>query len=437
MFKHLLPLLGERAVQMIATLLGTILLARHLSPAEFGHYQYAVGLTTMMMVVVGMGLAPVVKRRVLRESGTCSRMIYQATALRLGCGLLLYTIIIAAASLSRNETDWVLVIVSFALFREVLVVVDLWFQVNQRYIYPAGASIAAAIFGFVLKCWGVVSGKEILFFAYAYVFEVLLFGGLLWFFYRIQSGDWPLGNISLKRMRLLLAESWPVWISGLSVVIYMRIDLVMLKMMVDDEQVAYFACASRLTEVSFVLPNILAMLVFPLLRIHENDQRRLSRFMEGYISASFYMACGLGVLYSVFAVGLIPVVFGNSYSASIHSFVVLLISLPIVSLGVARGQYLTFWGRLKPLLPISISGALLNVLLNWLLIPYYGIVGAAWASVASQLYTSILSGILFSSLFQIFSAQIAAPFRFGAILYFLSNLSHSTEEENLQSGKLE
>jgi len=433
MYRSLLLLISERVVQLAASLLGTIFIARSLALGAFGYYQYAIGLTSLLSVAVGVGLVPVVKRRLVSTENVDTDVVDSASSLRLVMFGIAYAFLAVFALASGESGQIALLLVGLAMLKESILVCDLWFQVQERFQFLTVSSMFSALLGLALKYVGLVTEQGLLYFASVYAIEALVLAGVLFAFYLKESRRWLFGRLKMANVRSLVAESWPIWLSAISVVIYMRIDLLMLKSMVSEQSLAHFACASRMAELSFVLPNVLATLVFPRLVAYEDKPLSVSRFTRGYFSAGLYVAILAAGAYALLGSFAIPFVFGGNYASSVGPFLVLLCSLPFVSLGVARGQYLTFWGKLRPMLPISIFGAFLNVLLNLVFIPRWGIMGAASASVVSQAFASLFSGLFFPSLRSVFVVQISSVFRLSSIGYFVSCLSRPIESSRNES----
>jgi len=206
-------------------------------------------------------------------------------------------------------------------------------------------------------------------------------------------------------MRLLL--------SGLTIMLYMRIDQVMLAEMVGEREVGLYSAALRLSEVWYVIPTIIISSVMPSLtearaRSEELYYQRLQQLFT-YLARVAYL---VAVLMTVLANPLIHLLYGESYSQAGSILAVHIWAAVFVFLGVGMGPWVINEGLTSLFFFQTLFGALVNVALNIALIPLLGGLGAAIATLVSQLTAAYFALALFRRTRTIFAMENKALFKF-------------------------
>jgi PST family polysaccharide transporter len=192
--------------------------------------------------------------------------------------------------------------------------------------------------------------------------------------------------------RRILKECWPLALSSVSVMIYMRIDVLMLRWMVGDGAAGNYSAAVRLSELVYFLPMIAAVSVQPMLvRAYQEGSEiyycRLQRYFDISVLAAYALALPMAFL----STQLIALAYGPRYASAAPVLVIHAWAAIFVFLGVARSQHLINAGFTRFSLMSTLAGALSNVILNMCLIPRWAGLGAAIATVISQGVSAWLS----------------------------------------------
>jgi O-antigen/teichoic acid export membrane protein len=189
----------------------------------------------------------------------------------------------------------------------------------------------------------------------------------------------------------------------------------MIRWLVGPEEVGVYAVAARLSEGWYFLPVAIVSSFFPRLIELRADERkyhhRLQQLLDGLFSIALAVALGV----TLFAVPLARVIFGPEYAGAgpilaVHIWTAVFIFMRAV---------ISKWILIENLLVLSVvtqgCGAVLNVLLNLILIPSLGGVGAAVATLVSYAAASYFS-LLFNSrsrvMFLMMSKAMLAPIRY-------------------------
>jgi O-antigen/teichoic acid export membrane protein len=197
-------------------------------------------------------------------------------------------------------------------------------------------------------------------------------------------------NFQWRMASSLVKDSWPLILSGFSVMIYMRIDQILLKEMVGADAVGQYAVAVRLSEVWYFVPGVICVSLFPaILNMRQNHAlyvARLQRLYDLMAMLSIGVACVVTLLGST----IVTFLYGEAYAPAGIAFSILIWAGVFVALGLANHRWLIAENYTKVSMTNTSLGALTNLTLNLLLIPRLGIIGAAIATVVAQLCTSYL-----------------------------------------------
>jgi PST family polysaccharide transporter len=236
-----------------------------------------------------------------------------------------------------------------------------------------------------VRLWLIGTGASLAAFAGVIVGEMTLTAVGFFVGARRVGMSFSFAAARVATMRRLVGEAWPLMFASFAVFIYMKIDEVMLRQMIGPAAVGIYAAAEKLSEVWYFIPLALASSVLPaLLRAQKSNAAEYAQRQQQYYDLSAAVAYALSVPIALLAPWLIRLAFGAEFSAAGPILAVHIWSSIFVFLGVARGQWLVNEGLQKFYLAATCAGAVANVALNFVFIPRWGGLGAAWATVASQ-----------------------------------------------------
>jgi PST family polysaccharide transporter len=222
---------------------------------------------------------------------------------------------------------------------------------------------------------------------------------------------------SAQLARKLLWDAWPLMISAFSTMVYMKVDQIMLRSMVGETEVGIYASAVKLSELWYFLPMAIANSVFPeIVRSREqmSPERyryRLQRFYDALAALAYCVA----ILVSLLAPVLVPLLFGENYAGAVPILQIHVWSFVFIALGVGRGKWLVVENLTKIAMGATVLGAVTNVGINWFVIPNYGGIGAAWATMISYaIYAYFALALVAKTRFTFWqlSKAIVAPVRY-------------------------
>jgi PST family polysaccharide transporter len=222
-------------------------------------------------------------------------------------------------------------------------------------------------------------------------------------------------QITVVRAKRLLKDSWPFILSAISVMIYMRTDQIMLGQMVGDDAVGIYSAATRMSEVWYFIPLIISNSVFPAIlgsKIRDKKEyyERLQKLYDILVFISLCVALPM-----TFLAGPIVVFFyGQAYSTSGPILAIHIWTSIFVALGVASGKSFLAENRQILIFYRAALGAIINVALNFILIPKYGAIGAAIATVFANIAATYIFDLFYKETREMFRMKTQA-----LTLYFM------------------
>ncbi len=384
-------LVAEKVFRMIVGLLVTIWVARYLGPSEFGLLSYAQSFALLFTALASLGLDSIVVRELVKSEYPTEDLLGTAFALKAVSGILVLPLIYGALQ-TTSDPSFLVMIVAFSIFFQSFNVIDFFFQAKVLSKYVALANSFSLLVSSLIKVALIISGASVAAFAWMIVFDAAVFAaGLVWFYFRRAGFLENRWRINPALARQLLSDSWPLILSGMVISIYMKIDQIMIREMLGDTAVGYYAAAVRLSEAWYFIPMVLAASLFPaLINARKRDAELYFQRLQALYAAMVWLGIAIAIPVTFVGPWVINVLYGDEFAPAGLVLIVHIWASVFVFLGVAYGKYLAAENYTRKAFYRTALGALFNVLLNWLLIPVWGIVGAAIALLFAQFVSNYL-----------------------------------------------
>ncbi len=382
-------LFGDRVVRMGVGLFIGVWLARYLGPERYGIYSYAIAFTFMFSPIRSLGLERIAVRELVKSPGDAGPIMVNSMLPMVVGGVAAFAAAGIAVGVIRpgdaTVRSLVLAVAAGMIFQS-FDVVDYYNQsrVESRFtVLPKGAVFLVAS---ATKAGLIMAGASVVAFGWVYGAELLFAAGALTLVYLMRRDTPDLGQWKTSKRQAidLLADSWPLMISSVLIVINMRIDQVMMGSMLGDRQVGIYSVAVRLTELWYFIPIILQSTLMPsIVKAGEVGRALLDHRMHNFYRLMAVLAYVVIVPMWLLADHLVLLLFGEAYAGAVPMLRWLLITVLFVNLGLARTAFLTTMNWTRFHMVTSVLGALINVALNLILIPVYGGMGAVIASLVA------------------------------------------------------
>ncbi len=403
-----------------------IFIARYLGATDFGSFSYVFAIASLFAMVGQMGLDGLLSRELIEEKENQPVILGTACMLRFfgyAIGALL-TLGYGFAMPSHSDLEQTLFcIAALFVFSNVFnAIPENWLKTMHEARSASKARIIGSIIGGILKIFVLLSGGGVILVSIIHLLGLLLVSSGMFFFYGSKGGPkirvW---TISWLRARVLLSESWRVFLSALLWIVYLRIDMMILRQLSSPEVVGKYAISARLAEMTYVFPSALVVATFPSIMAAKG---RSEGEYKNKLQALLYILSfsGLAIMIAMwgFAEILLVPIFGNEYQESVGVVFVYMMSTPFMFLHYALSRWILIERQTMFGLCADFCGVILNVVLNFALIPLLGIIGAAIATVISYAFVAFVSLLLTRKTREMFVMIFAAlifPWRGGGILF--------------------
>jgi len=328
----------------------------------------------------------------------------------------MWVLILATLFFSNNDslTSSLIAIIAFGVLFQTFNVIDYNFQAEVKSKYVVHSQIAQLIVSSITKLVLILKGLPLVWFAAVYSLDAIILAVGLAYAYSRNSGSIKKWKWNAKVALALLLDSWPLMFAYMSYLIYAKIDRIMIKEMLNEHNVGIYSAAYILYEAPLFISLMIAKSVYPILVQYYQDNK--NKFFQLYSTLSSYMTLlsYLIVLFIfIFHEILIQITFGESFEES--SKILMLLSFGMIPMFNAflRSSYITISGNQKIILYTTLFSAMLNIVLNLLLIKAYGVIGAVYATVFTQTISLIVLNFAFTNTRSIFFIQAKSLLLFG------------------------
>lgn len=409
-------LFADKILRMLVGLWVTLWIARYLGPNGFGTLNYALAVIAILGTVATLGLNNVVVRELINRPDQANVIMGSAFLLQLLGGIVAYMLGLGMIQYSRAGDDLaqdLVMILGLGMMLKATDVVRYWFEAQVRSKYVVGIAGTTFVAVAAIKIGLILMHAPLVAFAWAIVAEgVLVALGLLGVYIYCGGGlsDW---RARRDQAKALLQTGWPLVLSGLTVMIYMRIDQLMLAQMLGDQAVGIYSAAIQIGEAWYFIPMAIVASVFPsIIAARKHSQEVYYRRLQHLYNLMVILAVLVALPMTFLSTWVIEQCFGPAYATAGHVLAIHIWTGVFVFLGVASGSWYLAEGMQIQAFYRTLAGAVINIVANLVLIPRYGIAGAAIATILSQMMAAYVFDALHRSTRLTFWMKTKALFPF-------------------------
>lgn len=388
------------ACKVIQSLLGLVismLTARYLGPSNYGLINYAASVVAFVVPIMQLGLNSILVQEIIEGKDPEGTIIGTATVMSFTSSLLCVAGVIcfsAIANAGETETIIVIALYSILLICQSIELVQYWFQAKYLSKYTSIVMLVAYIIVSAYKIFLLATAKGVYWFAVSNAFDYFIISVALLYLYKRMGNDRL--HFSRKTASRMFSRSKYYIISGLMVTIFAHTDRIMLKLMIDDSATGYYSAAVTCAGLtSFVFSAIIDSARPSIFESKKISEQAFEKNMSRLYSVIIYLSLLQSLAMTVLAGPIIRILYGQQYLSSIPALQIVVWYTTFSYMGAVRNIWMLSEGKQKYLWMINLSGALANVILNYILIPYLGIIGASIASLVTQFFTNVFVGYVF------------------------------------------
>jgi O-antigen/teichoic acid export membrane protein len=402
----------------------SVWIARFLGVNEFGIYNYCFAIITIFVSVASLGMNGVVVRELIKHEDNRSLIMGTSVILQI-VGSIIASILVIITIILLNNDDMavmlaILVMIPSVLFRS-SDIFKYWFESQ---VLSKFTVISQNVSFFI--CSGIKVIIILLHGSYIYMcamisVESLLSSILLIYFFRKNYGygTWNFKYVEAKR---LLSLSWPLILSGVAFMLYMRIDQIMIGNMMGNKFVGIYSVSVKMVEVWYFLPIAIVSSLFPrIIELREFDKNKYNERLQ-FLYDTLVI---IGVIIAVMMTLLSKIIIAFFYTPEYSEATILINIYAWVSifyfLSSASGRWYINEGLQKYALNRNIIGLVMGVVLNYYLIPIYGAQGSVYATLISYACAGYFFDCLSSNTRVAFVQKTKALWLPGSLLRLIKN----------------
>ena len=391
-----------KIMQSILGIVISMLTARYLGPSNFGLINFAASVVAFVTPITTLGLDHVIVQELLYSPksegkilGTSMGMSAISSVLCIG-GVIAFSVVSAP-----NDTDAIMVcaLYSLLLFAKATEMVQYWFQAKLLSKYTAIVSLLAYLIVSIYKIVILATNKGVYWFAVSNAIDHLIIGVTLLIICRKKCKQRFLIDFTCAKM--LFHKSKFFIVSSMMVTVFAQMDKIMLKFMIGEEATGIYSAAYTCAGMtSFVFAAIIDSMRPVIIESKKRNESSYEKNVCRLYAIIICMALVQSLLMTVCASPIISILYGREYKSAISVLRLIVWYTTFSYLGSARSVWILAEEKQQYLWIINLTGALLNVTLNIVLIPVWGIEGAAIATVITQLCTNFVIGFVLKPLRQ-------------------------------------
>jgi O-antigen/teichoic acid export membrane protein len=367
--------------------------AQYLGAEGFGTISLALSLTGIFVILADMGLGSLMIREIAQDKSLTDKYISNILLMK----ILLTFLMIGAIALTVNlkgDSELVKIVIYLITLSTIVNVFNgvfiSIFQANEKVEYLAINIILNSVLMITGTIIGITYQLNILYFASIYIIANII--GLV---YSINVYVWkfslPKIDIDLNFWKPTLLEAWPFGFTALFATIYFYIDSVILSFMVNNEVVGWYNAAYRLIIVLLFIPTVLNVVIFPVMsQLYKSSKDSLKFAYEKYFQYMVMIGIPIGVGVTLLANKIILLIFGAAYTNSIIALQILVWAAVIIFISGAFARLLEASNKQLTLTKITAICAVINIVLNLLLIPKFTYIAASATTVLTELLAFLM-----------------------------------------------
>ena len=373
---------GESAVY-------TILVARYLGAEGLGVLNFGIALIAIFSILANFGLTTLITREVARDKSRATKYIANVIPMQLLlCLATIGLLVVLVNSLGYSQqTIYVVYLLSVGLIVNALSA--LFLAVCQAFQRLGFQSLSLIITSIVALCGAVLAihlHANVVVFAFvslvatgagsAYVYAVF-----------VRRSALPRLEADFSFWRATLKEAWPMAVMAIGIMIYFRIDVVIISLIQGTTAVGFYSVAYTLSEASTVVPSMFVLSLLPILsHMHQNSKTSFRDTCAQSVRYMLYLALPMAFFVTLWAKPIISTLFGTAFDPSVAALQILIWAAAIMYVTIVLGTAFVAANLQRLNMNLTFIMIAVNVGLNVLLIPRYSYFGASFATVATEAF---------------------------------------------------
>ena len=366
--------------------------ARYLGPSGYGLISYAASVVAFVVPIMNLGVNNILVNEFIktpkREGEILGTSIVMTLTTSVFCIIGIATFVIISSP-GEKDTLWVCVLYSLLLIFQSIEIVQYWFQAKFWSKYVSLCMLFSYLVVSAYKIFLLATNKSIFWFAISNAFDYCLIAFSLLIIYKIKGGQRL--QFSFDVAKELFSQGKHYIIAGVMGVVLAQSDRVMLKTMLGNEEVGIYSAAYAIAGLtSFIFTAIVDSARPQILENKLNNGDVYEKSVSKLYGVVIYLAMAQSLFISVFAPTIIDIMYGADYYHAIPVLYIIVWYSTFSYIGGVRAVWVLAEKLQKYLWIVSLTGMILNIALNFVFIPMLGAIGAAIATLITQIFSNFI-----------------------------------------------
>lgn len=389
--------IGGKVIQMVISLIVGMITARYLGPSNYGIIGYTASYVTFFSALAQLGFDSVAVKEILEHPEKQGEVLGSTIFFRIVSSVV-STAGVAVLVYFADDGDplmvWVAFLQSLSLIFQSFEMIHFWYQSRME----TEISVKVQTFAYLVmagyKVLILALGKDVTWFACSTAIEAAVVSLALLWSYRRSKGQKL--TISFSCGTEMLKYSYHFILSGMMVTIYSHMDKIMLEQMLNESAVGYYTAATKVAQMwSFVLLALINSARPLIITARQQSQELYVKQNKRLYAAILWIGIAVAAMMTICGKWIIYIMYGPAYLPATSSLQISAWYTMFAMLGSARGIWIVCENKAKYVKYYLGIGAVLNVVLNYLLIPTYGPGGASAATLITQIFTAVFAPAIF------------------------------------------
>lgn len=371
-------------------------IARYLGPENYGVLSYSIAFVGLFGFIASLGVDGILSRELIKTPEKRDELLGTAFRLKLIGGTIAFCLAIVSVVIFQTDPliKLLVILLSFSFITQSIGIIGSYFNAEVKAKNNVKAMLVAMVISSLLKILIILSGKGVIWLVIVFVLDSLWQGiGLIKAYrnYGLKIKDWKFNKNLSKE---ILKNSWPLMLASAAGFISLKIDQVMIGSMLNNHEVGIYAAAVKLVEVWYFIPGIICGSLFPaIINAKKTSVEMYRKRLKNFYILMFIIPVVMAIPITLLAKPIIQVLFGGGYFESIIILKIYIWSSIGLFLSMAVSQYLMSENLVKTIFWLNLCAMIINIILNFIFIPIFGIKGSAYATLIS--YAILPFGVCF------------------------------------------
>jgi O-antigen/teichoic acid export membrane protein len=375
-----------RLSTLLVSFFVSIYVARYLGPSNYGLLSYVISFVSLFSFMTNLGLDQIFARELVKHPEQERELLGTALALKCVGGVTAFVLALLVSLYLKNDfftRSLVFIIGLSSLFQPLLIIIG-YYQSKADNKYPAIISLLVTVLLSMFKIFVISHDKGLYYFSFVFALEPILYATFLTYLFIKKEYSLFSWKFNPKIALSLFRDSWPLMLTAAFTVMYTRVDQIMIKHLLGQTSVGLYDVGVRIAEFWYFVPGIFVTALYPALINAQKNNIESYRRRLGYLFSFLIIISTLFALpLSIFSSKIMVLLYGVAYTASAHILAIYVWAGVAVSLWIGVSQFLIVENNRYTIFTASLVSMTSNVVLNFILIPRFGIEGAAYATLFS------------------------------------------------------